>query len=417
MGRFRILVLAFVLSVAVSGCWLQPDYDGGHSRFNGREEGITAANLATLTPRWSVDFPARFEPKPLISGGRVFVQRQDGTSVGVLAVDAATGATLWDDNVSPAGATGVFTNYPSTILEGELWQEWHGSLDRSPCVAGTVRLGQDGAFLGEDRSTYTARMPVQAGRYIVQVRSACPFVGPGPVFETLEVSDSRTKQVLWRTAPGTYGDVSVSDGQVITNNAAFDLAGCGAPTCAPLWRPAVTPFGDQPIVGGLGGPGGTFFVTKSGFGGPNGEVRALSRADGTSVWGLSYNAVEAEIAVDDERLYVVTSNGTSAGYLLVYDVDGCGAANCFPLWSSRVATSAWAPTVAGDVVYAAGNDGRVHAYRKAGCGLAICGEIASVAVSGVGISSLAVANGELVVSSAVTPNSRYRLTAYKPAGT
>jgi hypothetical protein len=403
--------------VLLPGCWLQPNFDAGHSRNNGWETTITAANVAGLTARWSVLFPARAEPQPLISGGRVFVQRQDGATVGVLAIDAGSGAIAWDRTVSPAGATNVFTNYQATIIDGELWQEWHGTpAGSTTCSFGTVRLGQDdGSVHGEDRSAYPVTTPVQSGRHLVRVTTpSCDQGTPSPPPLTLEVSDSVTHQVLWTANPIGYGQPSVSGGQVITPVGGWDLAGCGAATCPRRWSPAITPFGDQPVVGG---PGNTFFVLKAGFGGPNGEVRALSRADGTAVWGLAFNAVEAEIAVDGERLYVATSNGSSAGYLLVYDVDGCGANNCWPLWSAKVAPGAWAPTVAGDVVYVAGSDGKVHAFRAAGCGFVLCGELGSFAVTGGGISSLAVADGRLVVSSIVTPYERYRLTAFALPGT
>lgn len=408
MDRGRVLVV-LVASVSLSGCWLQPDYDGGHTRWNPREEAITPANVASLAARWSVDFPGRTDPQPLISGGRVLVQRQDGASVGVLALDAATGATLWDRDVSPPEATNDFANFPATIIEGEVWQDWQGSIPGNSCASGTVRLGQDGTFLGEDRSSFAATVPMQSGRYLIQLRWACPFPNPGP--RTLEVSDSRTREVLWRTAPATIGDVTVSGDLLITSFGIYALAGCGAPTCGPV-RTIDVGFHDRPIVAG---PRDAFFVVKPGFGGPNGQVHAFSRTTGARTWSLNFNAVQAELAVDDEFLYVATSNGNDAGYLLVYDVDGCGAANCWPVWSARAATSAWAPTVAGDVVYVAGNDGRVHAFRANGCGFVVCGEIGSVAVPGGNIVSLAVADGRLVASSQVTLNSRYRLTALTPS--
>jgi len=405
-----------VLSTLLPGCWLQPNFDAGNSRHNDTEATITPANVAGLTARWSVQFPARIEPQPLISGGRVFVQRQDGAAVGVLAIDLGTGATAWDRTVSPAGASNVFTNHQATIIDGEIWQDWHGTLaGSSTCSFGTVRLDQVGTVLGEDRSAYPVALPVQNGRHLVRVHTPTCDLGTPPFPHiTLEVSDSHTRQVLWTADPIGYGQPSVSGDQVITPAGGWDLAGCGAASCVRRWSPAITPFGDQPIVGG---PGDTFFILKAGFGGPNGEVRALSRVDGTPVWGLAFNAVDADIAVDDERLYVATSNGSSAGYLLVYDVDGCGASNCWPLWSAKVAPGAWAPTVAGDVVYVAGSDGKVHAYRAAGCSFVLCGELGSFAVTGGGISSLAVADGRLVVSSIVTPYERYRLTAFAPAGT
>ena len=414
MARRRVVlrgVVAALVSVQLSGCWLQPDYDGGHTRWNPSEQKLTAANVASLTPRWSVDFPARFQPDPLISGGKVLVGRQDSTATGVLALDAATGATLWDRDASSPTATDTFTNHPATIVDGEVWSDWYGAVGNE-CVFGLTRLDRDGNVLGTDRSGYTATTPVQSGDHIVEVHTTvCPFPGLPPA--TLSVRDADTRQVLWTAGSLNFGNVTVSQGLVITDAGAFPLAGCGAPTCSPIWQLDLS-SGFHPVVVG---PGGQVFVVKPGFGGPNGEVRAYSRTDGTQAWRLAFNAVSAEIAVDDEHLYVAASNnGFGAGYLQVYDIDGCGAATCQPLWSARAADGAWAPTVAGDVVYVAGNDNRVHAFRADGCGFFICGEIGSVGVDGLGIGSIAVAEGRLVVSSMVTFDARFKLTAFAPAG-
>jgi hypothetical protein len=96
--------------------------------------------------------------------------------------------------------------------------------------------------------------------------------------------------------------------------------------------------------------------------------------------------------------------------------DGCGGPTCEPLWAAPVdpdESSAWAPTVAGGVVYVAGNDNTVHAFPAGGCGRSLCDEIGRVTVGG-RIGTMSVAEGRLVVTSEVTPGRIYRVTAFAP---
>jgi hypothetical protein len=75
--------------------------------------------------------------------------------------------------------------------------------------------------------------------------------------------------------------------------------------------------------------------------------------------------------------------------------------------------SAWAPTVAGDVVYIARSDNTIRAFPATGCGRPTCEEIGHVTVDGT-IKSMSVAEGRLFVTSEDTPGRVQRLTAFEP---
>ena len=72
-------------------------------------------------------------------------------------------------------------------------------------------------------------------------------------------------------------------------------------------------------------------------------------------------------AVTKTRVYIGLETG-----IAVFDANGCGAADCDPLWtgfgSGFQAAVVSSPTVANGVVYAGRNTGEVLAWKAGGCG-------------------------------------------------
>jgi outer membrane protein assembly factor BamB len=109
--------------------------------------------------------------------------------------------------------------------------------------------------------------------------------------------------------------------------AAFDAAGCGQPTCEPLWE------------------------GKGGFASAFDSSPAIAN-------GVVYIA-----SFQDYKLYA-------------FDAAGCGQATCAPLWTGRTVDFATAsPITAGGVVYVPDNTGHVNAFDAAGCGQRSCAPI------------------------------------------
>ncbi|HVT60775.1 MAG TPA: PQQ-binding-like beta-propeller repeat protein [Thermoanaerobaculia bacterium] len=88
-------------SAAVAGDWSQFDFDARHSGFNPQESTIQPANVGSLHVRYSVFLPAVADGAPAFlagvqtSGGvrdLLFLTTRNGR---LLALDAATGATVW----------------------------------------------------------------------------------------------------------------------------------------------------------------------------------------------------------------------------------------------------------------------------------------------------------------------------------
>jgi outer membrane protein assembly factor BamB len=325
----------------------------------------------------------------------------------VLALDAATGETQWERTTTPAGEYVI--NYPTTVVEGEVWSSWWNG-DPDGCEFATVRLDRDGAVVGTDRSAFPWSSAVQSGRHLVQTLGPrCPTATDWPP-ALLTVRDSRTLETLWSADVGLG---TISGGQILSSEF-LPLAGCGAPTCTSGVRPERTSAADPAYVSR---PGKDVFGVEAGFAGLGGGIFALSRTDGALVWGAPIRSLAASLAADDDHLYVATrSGGPWSGRLLTFDIDGCGGPTCQPLWSAPAAPdggNTWAPTVAGDVVYVAADDNTIRAFPAGGCGDPTCEEIGRVTLEG-RITAMSVAEGRLFVASEVTPGSVYRVTAFEP---
>ena len=95
--------------------WPLPHHDYANSRASTSDAGITAANVTTLRPAWTLPLPGRgvfgnFASTPLIVGSTAYVQDLESN---VFALDVKTGATSWEAKFSKPviGPNGVAVGY------------------------------------------------------------------------------------------------------------------------------------------------------------------------------------------------------------------------------------------------------------------------------------------------------------------
>jgi outer membrane protein assembly factor BamB len=137
--------------------------------------------------------------------------------------------------------------------------------------------------------------------------------------------------ILWKAHFGN--NTSTEGGAVIAGNrlfvtgfdgklSAFDLAGCGAASCEPLWQ------------------------------------------------GATRNDITATPAVADGKVYIASADH----FLYVFDAAGCGAAQCSPLWRGRLQDAAIDSSVAliNGRAYVGDYGGRLYAFDAAGCATSQC---------------------------------------------
>jgi outer membrane protein assembly factor BamB len=103
---------------------------------------------------------------------------------------------------------------------------------------------------------------------------------------------------------------------------AFDIDGCGADTCDPLWQ------------------------------------------------GLTRNDITTTPTVAGDRVIVTSADR----FVHVFDVNGCGAATCTALWRGRLPNAPVdsSPAVAGGFIYVGDLSGHLSVFALAGCGADIC---------------------------------------------
>jgi hypothetical protein len=223
---------------------------------------------------------------------------------------------------------------------------------------------------------------------------------------------------LWtaKLANGAFTTPAVAGGLVFISSAgsvdngigtlyAFKAAGCGRPTCRPVWTASVPNNGSSPTVAS-----GVLYIVAS-----DGRLLAFKaagcgRPTCTPLWTANAkSSAEASPAVGNGLVYV-----TSTERLVAFRAAGCGRATCPPVWASEPVAGSdtgsgliqnVAPTLSGDKVYFAsvdfaspdGKTSTVYAFPAAGCGTLNCQPlfIAHPADFDSIVSTMTVANGVL----------------------
>lgn len=407
----RIWAAGVVMALVLTGCngWLQVGYGPEHQRHNVAERTLTLANVGTLTEQWSVQVPRAWQ-EPIVADGRVYLATEAASGgAGALALDVDDGATVWERELwsgarkSPVALSGGLLHFSAFESFGSAFCQGHS--------------GRLNPADGSDAGPVTDRLsspPVTAGSVVVQTSVAPGVDGvctPAPPLR-LEVRDLETGAVRWHadisTPPNTwveavrYEHPTVADGKIYLNHEgvifAFDLDGCGADTCSPIWSVDLDSR-RTPVAGA-----GRVYVSTS-----FSETVALAGDDGSELWRAD---VYAPLALAGDTVFATTDTE-----LLAYDAAGCGSATCSPLWTAQLTDqsnfAATAPAIAAGVVYVGVND-KLVAYPAAGCGAPTCPPVASVPLPG-NAAEVTVAAGKVFVTTS-DPGSfdHTRITALAP---
>jgi len=183
---------------------------------------------------------------------------------------------------------------------------------------------------------------------------------------------------LWRgvteglvdNSPAVWGGV-VFAGDETGKLYAFAAAGCGQPTCPPLWtgQLGAGTFASSPAV-----VNGTVYIGSYWDGKLNAfAASGCGQPTCQPLWkGDAGTYVFSSPAVAGGRVHV----GSGEAQLKVFNAAGCGQPLCQPLWTGMMAGAQAAmdapPMVANGVVYVGENNQNVAAFNANGCGASEC---------------------------------------------
>ena len=369
MRRMGFAAGAAALSVALSGCWFQVGNGAGRT-FSNDETTITAANVGGLDVLWDTDLAGNRAPVSV--NGTIYTS--NGTKV--FALNAATGAVKWeagpyvlhgdigdvtvaffsplynDGKLLVPAATGVASFDSGAVYEfnprtGELLSNTSNGL------GSTYDLAVADGVVAKRKTDIGGSSGLGLTEIAWKFSPTIIHSGSGDTFPTGHAIVG--ERILWGQGPTAEG---------------FSAA-CppnpGFSGCAPDWT---TPLGAT--TGGPAAIGDSQAVYADG----SGTVSVLDAATGAIQWtGETASPVVSRPVVHQGTILV----GTFDNRVVAFPAAGCDAATCDPLWTVDLGDVPNRGLVAaGEVAYAATNNGSLIAFASAGCGAATCPTLKTV---------------------------------------
>ena len=326
---------------------------------------VGAATTARLRRAWAVRVgPAGRVATPVIYRGRAITT--DASFVTAVGVDR--GKVRWQVDHTDAGFDPLFLGLPS-LVNGEIWVPFS--------------VGRFGGLAMHDPKTgsFTTSSSDIIDGHIVTYRGSTATVyggiAPGLAFLALQYGgeqpgliDVTSSGLNVHTDPvfASLRHVWVGYGSSLLQ---FDPSGvcvdppADVPFCMPNAR---IPLAGN-VVGIARGPNRTVVATTD-----NGVVQVFNGATGAELWRASPGSRLATPAVSAD----VVAVGGADGKVHAYNVIGCGAAECAPLWGGDAgAAIGTAPAIADGLVYVGTAVGSVSSFAVGGCAVATCPPVAS----------------------------------------
>ena len=398
-------VLAAAMATVLIGCWPADGAGPDRTGHNPFETTITVETVATLAPGWTTGLDTAPIAGPVVSARGVHV----ATRSSLYGIRPGTGTVRWQ--VGPGSPDGGYENFAGgltvrhdrlLIAAGSPWDgyggRWHDAAT-GQLVSDVVTSGQADSLRGRTVAGLNVES-ITAGEFV-----------------TLQINDLDAPEAGWSglllidngvPAPPTVGTTAVfhaglgvppNPDDMFWVNAvrAFPLRD-GQSTCGPAVAPYfacatwTTPLDGRRSTAVVLHPGGAV-----GYVGTDaGTIHAFDTTTGALLWtGAAGSAIVDAPALANGTLYVPTS----AGDLMAFAADGCGAASCPVLWRAPTgAAITTQPAVARGVVFVGGGDGSVTAFPAAGCGAPTCASLWNADAGGAIAGGPAVSNGRLYVA-------------------
>lgn len=400
-----------LVAVVLAGCWAMPGVGPDNRNHNPVETVITTETVGSMSLRWSVEVGDCCVNAAVTSPAGVHVVTDGGLQdLTVRTLRPATGELVWSQRV--AGATGGSDASPPVVVGDEVvvgwgWDDgagWVGGLngfdiatgERGPDIDGGRvdtargrRLGQH-SFVASDEATGE---PCTNLIGVVDLDDPAASWSGAVNFLTSHrcgwESPTLGENALFHAGTGpTSTAVEPTMGNGLRAYTIAEPSGCAA---APVYQPC--PTWATPLPGNaseapvIGEDGEALYVVTHDMA-DAGVLHAVDASDGSILWTAPLGSSASAPALAHGALYLSTRSG-----LKVFAADGCGAAECSPLWTAG--SSAGRPVVAGDVVFTGSS--QIHAYPALGCGQATCESLWSTDLGAWGTTGPVVSGGQLYI--------------------
>jgi outer membrane protein assembly factor BamB len=301
--------------------WPTFHFDVCHTGNNPYEHILSPATVAALQPAWRFGSNlSSFASPTLVNGLLYFYVRNDDTSESLYALNATTGAIVWQDKMGADGDVPTFAN-------GVLYAENGGGISALDPLTGTVSwaYSRDGG------------------------PSSSPTVSNGRVYSAdaqgfAYALDARTGTLAWESEVGGLPDTPTSSPAVVNGIAyygAYDnnVYALNAQTGTLLWKYATGGFPLSPTV----------FESVVYVGSEDKNLYALDALTGGLLWKFATGGgIESTPAIANGAIYF----GSLDGYLYALD-----ASSGVPLWKFHTTGMYASPAVANGVIYFPAYDG------------------------------------------------------------
>jgi outer membrane protein assembly factor BamB len=253
------------------------------------------------------------------------------------------------------------------------------------------------------QNTTTEGGPVAAGGFVYSTG----FDGFLSAFD-LDGCGSPSCEPLWKghTNNDITGTPAVAGGLVLVGSAdhflyAFAAAGCGSTRCPPLWKGRLA---DAVVDSSVAVADGIAYIGDYGGHLSAFAVQGCGHSVCDPLWVGQGRAGElfTAPAVGKGSVFVGTMNATPqafTGRLVVFPVGGCGEPVCRPTWVADIggpATLTASPTVSDDTVFIGSSS--LLAFAAAGCGARTCQPLRSYDLGDSGMETTPAVVGDVLLA-------------------
>ena len=385
--RALLVVLAFL---GLSGCWLQPGYGPERQNSNPLEEGLTEDTLGGLHEAWAAPVAVPLGSQPLVTGVAVYLGGVHGTGEGstftVLAVNRSTGAPRWrrDLPIGPFPGRGAILSVAGDeVLTARIAPTGSELVTFDAATGTTLGTVPDSRLVDPDTAV--------VNHAVVAHRAFALSAGT----YSLVVRDRDTLAQLWTAPIGAFtlgsGDpLIIADGRLYVRDQdttgpvvkAFDVAGCGAAVCAPVWTAAVPPpaAGETSDATLLAATDDGHILLRRTWnsgtpGGPFGHDLVALTTAGTTAWEHPLSELTGVAVAGDEVFVVGRDPASLSGDNALFAIT---TATGSLTWQAAPPLPRGTPVVAGGLVYVEGDAPApdVFVFDADGCGTPTCDDLA-----------------------------------------